>query len=276
MLPENKVPNAENPPETPEILWSEQTDHPSVWCLTQGARSLYHPEWTAHSTVLQRWYHDRPPWKPCQYQQSNGPGQNMRLLAQHGSRHDQLHQAVSHMHQVQQSTSWDAETPRGPSQTLGKNRCWLLSRPFGKKHLIVADYFRKFLYMFPVASAHHFKTITHLRLFAAEGIPTVVMSDNGPPFNGQEFRQFAHDFDTPIMGDHPIPSRDSTWSSHSRSSSFKTIQKSQYTSDQAETHWTSRKTEGKLQQSPQSQRSTHSQSQGTSPVLSQQTRHRPH
>ena len=50
--------------------------------------------------------------------------------------------------------------------------------------------------MFPVASAHHFKTITHLReLFAAEGIPAVVMSDNGPPFSGEEFRQFTHDFD---------------------------------------------------------------------------------
>ena len=66
----------------------------------------------------------------------------------------------------------------------------------GKKHLIVADYFSKFLYVFPVASTHHFKTTTHLReLFAAEGIPAVVMSDNGPPFNGEEFRQFAHDFD---------------------------------------------------------------------------------
>ena len=66
----------------------------------------------------------------------------------------------------------------------------------GKKHLIVADYFSKFLYMFPVASAHHFKTITHLReLFAVEGIPAIVKSDNGPPFNGEEFRQFAHDFD---------------------------------------------------------------------------------
>ena len=65
-----------------------------------------------------------------------------------------------------------------------------------KKHLIVADYFSKFLYVFPVASAHHFKTITHLRkLFAAEGIPAVVMSDNGPPFKGEEFRQFACDFD---------------------------------------------------------------------------------
>ena len=66
----------------------------------------------------------------------------------------------------------------------------------GKKHLIVADYFSKFPYMFPVASAHHFKTITHLReLFTAEGIPAIVMSDNRPPFNGEEFRQFARDFD---------------------------------------------------------------------------------
>ena len=47
-----------------------------------------------------------------------------------------------------------------------------------------------------MASTHHFKTITHLReLFAAEGIPTIIMSDNGPPFNGEEFRQFSHDFD---------------------------------------------------------------------------------
>ena len=65
----------------------------------------------------------------------------------------------------------------------------------GKKHLIVADCFSKFPYVFPVASAHHLKTITHLReLFAAEGIPAVVMSDNRPPFNGEEFRQFALDF----------------------------------------------------------------------------------
>ena len=66
----------------------------------------------------------------------------------------------------------------------------------GKKHLIVADYFSKFPYVFPVASTHHFKTINHLReLFAAEGVPTIVMSDNRPPFNGEEFRQFSHDFD---------------------------------------------------------------------------------
>ena len=60
----------------------------------------------------------------------------------------------------------------------------------------MADYFSKFLNMFPVASTHHFKTITHLReLFAAEGIPAIIMSDSRPPFNREEFRQFAHDFD---------------------------------------------------------------------------------
>ena len=66
----------------------------------------------------------------------------------------------------------------------------------GKKHLIVANYFSKFPYVVPVASTHHFKTINHLReLFTAEGIPTIVMSDNSPPFNGEEFKQFACEFD---------------------------------------------------------------------------------
>ena len=66
----------------------------------------------------------------------------------------------------------------------------------GKKHLIVADYFSKFPYVFPVTSTHHSKTISHLReLFAAEGVPTIMMSDNRPPFNGDEFRQFSRDFD---------------------------------------------------------------------------------
>ena len=46
----------------------------------------------------------------------------------------------------------------------------------GIKHLIVADYFSKFPYVFPVASTHHFKTISHLwELFTSEGIPAIVM-----------------------------------------------------------------------------------------------------
>ena len=52
------------------------------------------------------------------------------------------------------------EVPPGPWVKIGID---FFQDHLGKKHLIVADYFSKFPYMFPVASAHHFKTITHLR-----------------------------------------------------------------------------------------------------------------
>ena len=85
------------------------------------------------------------------------------------------------------------EVPSGPWEKLGVD---FFQDHLGKKHLIVADYFSKFPYMFPVASSHHFKTINHLReFFTAEGIPAIVMSDNRPPFNGEEFGQFACEFD---------------------------------------------------------------------------------
>ena len=64
-----------------------------------------------------------------------------------------------------------------------------------QKFLIVADYFSKFPFIFPVASTHHQKTLRYLRdLFSTKGVPSVVMTDNGPPFNGKEFKQFAREF----------------------------------------------------------------------------------
>ena len=66
----------------------------------------------------------------------------------------------------------------------------------GQKFLIVADYFYKFPFIFPVASTHHQKTLRYLRdLFLTEGIPSVMMTDNGPPFNGEEFKCFTREFD---------------------------------------------------------------------------------
>ena len=53
LLPENQVPVAESPPQTPEILWSDQTGHPPVRCITQGAQSLHHSRRTAHSICQQ-------------------------------------------------------------------------------------------------------------------------------------------------------------------------------------------------------------------------------
>ena len=85
------------------------------------------------------------------------------------------------------------EVPLGPWVKLGMD---FFQDHHGKKYLIIRDYFSKFPYVFPVASAHHFKTINHLRdLFIAEGVPAIVMSDNGPPFNGDEFKRFAQEFD---------------------------------------------------------------------------------
>ena len=65
------------------------------------------------------------------------------------------------------------EVPPGPWVKIGVD---FFQDHLGKKHLIVADYFSKFPYMFPVASSHHFKTISHLQeLFAAEGMPTIML-----------------------------------------------------------------------------------------------------
>ena len=95
------------------------------------------------------------------------------------------------------------EVPPGPWVKIGVD---FFQDHLRKKYLIVADYFSKFPYMFPVAYAHHFRTITHLReLFAAEGIPMIVMSDNRPPFNGNDFRQFAHKFDFMYTTSSPHP-----------------------------------------------------------------------
>ena len=174
--------------------------------------------------------------------------------------------------------------------------------------------------MFPVASAHHFKTTSHLRqLFAAEGVPAVVMSDNGPLFNGEEFRQFAHDFDfihttssphfhqsngfikamvkkvksaykkmdrspnaqarallqlhdTPIMADflspaeilHGHPTQGAVLLRPSKRVSIHQIRQRLIELQ-----------EKQKENFDKAQRSIHSQSQGTSPVLSQQTRYRP-
>ena len=64
------------------------------------------------------------------------------------------------------------------------------------KYLIIAEYFSKFPYVFQVTSSHHFKTINHLRdLFTTEGLSTIVMSNNGPPFNGDNFKKLVQEFD---------------------------------------------------------------------------------
>ena len=85
------------------------------------------------------------------------------------------------------------EVPSGPWVKVGMD---FFQDDFGKMHLIIADYFSTFPFVHPVRSSHHFKTIMYLQeLFTTEGIPATVMSDNGPPFNGDDFKNFAREFD---------------------------------------------------------------------------------
>ena len=59
------------------------------------------------------------------------------------------------------------EVPPGPWVKVGMD---FFQDDFGKKHLIVADYFSKFPFIYPVRSSHHFKTIMYLwELFTTEG-----------------------------------------------------------------------------------------------------------
>ena len=81
------------------------------------------------------------------------------------------------------------EVPAGPWIKIGMD---FFQDDSGQKFLIIADYFSKFPFIFPVASTHHQKMLRYLRdLFLTKGVPAVIMTDNGPPFNGEEFRHFC-------------------------------------------------------------------------------------
>ena len=78
------------------------------------------------------------------------------------------------------------EVPAGPWIKIGMD---FFQDDSGQKFLIVADYFSKFPFIFPVTLTHHQQMPRYLRdLFSTEGIPSVVMTDNRPPFNGEEFK----------------------------------------------------------------------------------------
>ena len=77
------------------------------------------------------------------------------------------------------------EVPTRPWVKLGMD---FFQDDSGNKFLIIADYFSKFPFVYPVALIHH-KTLRYL--FSTEGMLAVLMTDNRPPFNGEEFKHFA-------------------------------------------------------------------------------------
>ena len=140
---------------------------------------------------MQRLNHGGSSLKSHRYQQSHVASQDW-----HGGRCNWPYQEMFNLHRQQQPTSGDPTSTQGPIRTFVKVGIDFFQDDFGKMHLNIADYFSKFLFIYPVRSSHHFKTITYLReLFTTEGVPAIVMSDNGPPFNGDDFKNFARVFD---------------------------------------------------------------------------------
>ena len=62
----------------------------------------------------------------------------------------------------------------------------------GTTYLVVIDYFSRYLEVLPMRATSSTAVIRRLHtLFAAHGIPAIVVSDNGPQFASQEFADFA-------------------------------------------------------------------------------------
>ena len=63
----------------------------------------------------------------------------------------------------------------------------------GETLLLLVDDYSRFPFVEPVPSTSASAVIPKLdQLFATFGTPKIVRSDNGPPFNGEEFAKFAH------------------------------------------------------------------------------------
>ena len=132
----------------------------------------------------------------CRHQQGTLPSEAMCLLIQHGSNvtnYIKRYLTCIECNQFPIETLHPQEVLPEPWTKIGVD---FFQDQRGRKCLIVADYFSKFPYVFQVTTGSSFKTIDHLReIFAAEGVPAIVMSNNGPPFNSAEFQNFAHAFD---------------------------------------------------------------------------------
>ena len=78
------------------------------------------------------------------------------------------------------------EIPDGPWQKLGMDFFDLQ----GKCYILICDYFSKFPYMFSCKISWGSLKDHLIELFANEGYPKEIISDNGSPFNSQEFAEF--------------------------------------------------------------------------------------
>lgn len=91
----------------------------------------------------------------------------------------------------QKETMQSNEIPKQPWQQVGED----LFEFKGQKYLMCVDYYSQYFEMVPLKDGTA-KTVieTSKRIFSTHGIPEKLTSDNGPPFNSQEFHQFAEEY----------------------------------------------------------------------------------
>ena len=83
--------------------------------------------------------------------------------------------------------------PQGPWQELSMDFCGPF--PNGDYLLVVTDDFSRYPEVEILRSTSAKAVIPHLdSIFARQGIPNVVRTDNGPPFNSEDFQKFATHF----------------------------------------------------------------------------------
>ncbi|XP_038074849.1 uncharacterized protein K02A2.6-like [Patiria miniata] len=84
--------------------------------------------------------------------------------------------------------------PNGPWQTIAADIFFLDD----EKYLLIADYYSKYtiLRKIPKGHSNSCNTIVYLlkNIFAEQGIPETLISDNGPHFNSETFRNFSNDW----------------------------------------------------------------------------------
>ena len=78
--------------------------------------------------------------------------------------------------------------PEKPWRKIGADLFTL----FGKNFLVVVDYTSNYPEVAKLEDLSSTNTISHMKsIMARHGLPSVVVSDNGPQFSSREFRQFA-------------------------------------------------------------------------------------
>ena len=83
------------------------------------------------------------------------------------------------------------EMPDRPWQTLGADLFTLK----GKTHLLVVDYFSRYVEIALLSPTRSTDVVLHLKsMFSRHGICDLFKSDNGPQFSGSHFRAFAAEY----------------------------------------------------------------------------------